>query len=238
MTGQRPKMADGGTGDEPGTLIPLTSLPNLRDIGGYQTPGGHVRTGLLYRSVALNNLTDQDAAELERRGIRTVFDLRTVAERTAEPDRLPTGAVSVVCDVLADSANAAPAQMLQVINDPARATQEFGGGKAVELFHGAYRQIVSSDSALRAYRTLFTDIAADEADRPVLFHCTTGKDRTGWAAAATCSCSASTNKTCSTTTTSPTATCCPPSAPCSTSSPPTAATPTSSHPSSESSPAT
>ncbi|WP_363316520.1 tyrosine-protein phosphatase [Brevibacterium sp.] len=34
----------------PGTCIPLASLPNLRDIGGYTTSSGAtVRTGVLYR---------------------------------------------------------------------------------------------------------------------------------------------------------------------------------------------
>ena len=33
---------------EPGTLIELASLPNLRDIGGYPARGGRVQTGVLY----------------------------------------------------------------------------------------------------------------------------------------------------------------------------------------------
>lgn len=171
---------------EPGARIPLASLPNLRDIGGYPvTDGGRVRTGVLYRSVALDKLVPHDAAELERRGIRTVFDLRTKAERAAEPDRLPGGAAEVVCDVLADSVDAAPAEMLALIKDTALAARALDGGEAVRLFHDAYRRIVSSDSALRAYRRFFTVIAAVEQDHAALFHCTTGKDRTGWAAAAT-----------------------------------------------------
>lgn len=43
---------------------------------------------------------------------------------------------------------------------------------------------VSLPSALAAYREFFTAVAQD-AHRPALFHCTTGKDRTGWAAPAT-----------------------------------------------------
>ena len=59
-----------------------------------------------------------------------------------------------------------------------------GEGKAVQIFQRGYREIVSLPSALHAYRELFTAIAQD-AHRPALFHCTTGKDRTGRAAAAT-----------------------------------------------------
>ena len=38
-------------------------------------------------------------------------------------------------------------------------------------------------SAKHSYRTLFLSLA-DQQKLPAVFHCTTGKDRTGWAAAA------------------------------------------------------
>ncbi|HEY7620271.1 MAG TPA: tyrosine-protein phosphatase [Solirubrobacteraceae bacterium] len=169
----------------PGSLIELASVPNLRDIGGYATRGGRrVRTGVLYRSTELNKLSGDDLASFGRLGIRTVFDLRTADERTADPDRVPDGTRQIVCDVLADSKDTAPAQLTQVVADPAFAEELLGGGKAATLFKQAYREIVSLPSALAAYRQLFTDLLED-AHRPALFHCTTGKDRTGWAAAAT-----------------------------------------------------
>ena len=142
-----------------------------------------MRTGLLYRSVELNHLQGEDLEAFAKLGIRTVFDLRTSAERSAEPDVVPEGTELVVCDVLKDSQTAAPAELMKVLSDPALAEQMLGDGKAVQLFENAYRQVVSLPSALAAYRTFFTDIAED-AHRPALFHCTTGKDRTGWAAAA------------------------------------------------------
>jgi protein-tyrosine phosphatase len=89
----------------------------------------------------------------------------------------------VIVDVLADSSDAAPARLLEAIEDPAAAEAMLGGGKAERLFAHAYRQIVSLPSALAAYRVLFVDLGRPER-RPALFHCTTGKDRTGWAAAA------------------------------------------------------
>jgi protein-tyrosine phosphatase len=104
--------------------------------------------------------------------------MRTVAERADEPDVVPEGTEQVVCDVLKDSQSAAPAQVLQALSDPALAEQMLGGGKAVQLFERGYREIVSLPSALRAYREFFSKIAQD-AHRPALFHCTTGKDRTG-----------------------------------------------------------
>ena len=168
----------------PGQRIDIPSLPNLRDIGGYATAtGGRVRTGQLYRSTELNHLQGDDLEQFAELGIRAVFDMRTAAERQAEPDVVPEGTEQVVCDVLKDSQSAAPAQILKVLSDPALAEQVLGGGKAVQIFEQGYREIVSLPSALGAYRAFFTAIAQD-AHRPALFHCTTGKDRTGWAAAA------------------------------------------------------
>lgn len=169
----------------PGAPIVLETVPNLRDLGGYPVVGGGtVRPGRLYRSVALNRLSPRDATVLEGFGIRTVFDLRTESERRAAPDRALRGAREVVCDVLADATEAAPARMLEVVKDPAHAAEFFSGGRAQHLFETAYRQIVSSQSALRAYREFF-DAIAEPRNVPALFHCTTGKDRTGWAAAST-----------------------------------------------------
>jgi protein-tyrosine phosphatase len=169
----------------PGVRIDVPSVPNLRDIGGYDVAGGgRVRMGQLYRSVELNHLRGDDVSALARLGVRTVFDLRTEAERLAEPDVLPPGAKAVVCDVLAGDKNTAPAQLFEVLGDPAAARELLGGGKAAELFRDGYRQIVALPSALAAYHRFFVDIAQD-ALRPALFHCTTGKDRTGWAAATT-----------------------------------------------------
>jgi protein-tyrosine phosphatase len=169
----------------PGERVDIPTAPNMRDIGGYATAdGGQVRTGQLYRSAELNHLGGIDLERFADLHIRTVFDMRTAAERTAEPDVVPPGTHLVVCDVLADRTGAAPAQLLKAVSDPALAQQMFGDGRAVKMFEGAYRQIVTLPSALHAYRDFFTKIMEQE-HRPALFHCTTGKDRTGWAAAAT-----------------------------------------------------
>ena len=136
----------------------------------------------MYRSTALNKVARADMAAFAGLGIRAVYDLRTEAERTAQPDRLPPGTEYVVVDVLRDSADAAPAQILKVVTDPQAAEEMLGGGKAEPLFERGYREIVSLPSACAAYHRLFSDLTG-EKHRPALFHCTTGKDRTGWAAA-------------------------------------------------------
>jgi protein-tyrosine phosphatase len=169
---------------EPGQSIEMASVPNLRDLGGWPTrDGGRVRAGLLYRSTELDKLAGADMAAFAALGIRSVYDLRTEAERTLQPDRLPPDTEYVVVDVLKDSADAAPAQLFKVLADPKAAEEMLGGGKGLALFESAYRETFGLASARAAYRRLFSDLTHEE-HRPALFHCTTGKDRTGWAAAA------------------------------------------------------
>jgi protein-tyrosine phosphatase len=167
----------------PGQGIAIASVPNMRDLGGWPTSGGGtVRYGLLFRSTDLTNLAGPDVSAFEELGIRTVYDLRTGAERSNQPDRVPMGTELVVLDVIKDSVDAAPAQLFNVLVDPRAAEEMLGGGRGLTLFEAGYREIVSLPSALSGYGRLFSDLLSAE-HRPALFHCTTGKDRTGWAAA-------------------------------------------------------
>lgn len=170
-----------------GSAIDLAGAANCRDLGGWPVAsGGTVRRGQVYRSTELHGLTDDGLAQLEALGLHTVYDLRTTAERDAQPDRLPDGVRDVHLDVLADDpANAAAgaADLPKLLADPATVEALFAASPVTELFADAYRGVVGLPSAIVSYRAMYTDLAA-AAHRPVLFHCTTGKDRTGWGAAA------------------------------------------------------
>jgi protein-tyrosine phosphatase len=104
-------------------------------------------------------------------------------ERAAQPNVVPQGVEHIPLDILADSDQAAPAMLLKVVGDPEAAEKALGGGKAFTLFESANREIIDLPSARAGYQQLFEQIATAE-HQPALFHCTTGKDRTGWAAAA------------------------------------------------------
>ena len=170
------------TARQPGQSIDIATVPNLRDLGGWPAPGGRVRSGLLFRSAEFAGLQGDDAAAFAKLGIRSVYDLRTADERAAQPNVVPGGVEYIIVDVLSDATGAAPAQVGKALSDPAMAEQVLGGGKAVAMFEDGYRQIVGLPSALTGYHQFFTDISQPE-HRPAVFHCTTGKDRTGWAAA-------------------------------------------------------
>ncbi len=159
--------------------VDLTGATNLRDIGGVRTADGHwVKMGLVFRSDSLAHLTDQDLAELSDLGLHTLFDLRSQAERSTDPDRLPGGVDVRIADVAPET----PA-IGQQMQDPRMA--EYLKNLAAQGPVGMaqfYRRLATNQTALDAYRILFHGLAQPKA-LPALFHCSAGKDRTGWGAA-------------------------------------------------------
>jgi protein-tyrosine phosphatase len=175
------------------TALPSTTVANLRDLGGIPLSGGRtVRSGLVLRAGQLDRMDPGADPVVAALGITTVVDFRSAAERADHPDRLPAGARLVVADALADTIASAvrrgdsddkpaAAQLKHILSDPQLAEEHLGGGRAQALFADTYRALVSSGSAVAAYRSFLTELAAEDAG-PLLFHCTAGKDRTGWAA--------------------------------------------------------
>jgi len=168
---------------EPGAAIPIPGVPNLRDLGGWPTAGdGRVRRGVVFRAAEPFTLDNTGRAEFAALGIRTVYDFRSEAECERKPDTVPDGARRVLVDVMADSMHGAPVHVAQLLDDPQQADELLASGNSVFLFERGYRELVDLPSAHENYRTFFLGLA-DAANRPALIHCTTGKDRTGWAAA-------------------------------------------------------
>ena len=162
----------------------IAAMPNFRDAGGHATAGGgRMRLGFLYRSDQPAGLGPDDEARLASLGLRTVFDLRTAAEIAMEPGMAPAGATRVRLDVLADERDGAPARIIAMLSDPRRASEELAGGRAAAMFSRVYRSLVATPSAIDGYRRFCLGLL-DERGAPALVHCTTGKDRTGWACAA------------------------------------------------------
>jgi protein-tyrosine phosphatase len=159
------------------------SATNARDVGGYRTADGDwVRIGEAYRSNALFGIGQRDVSVLEALHIRTIVDLRTAAERRRWPDPVVGGATEIDADVLADDRQKMQAWAKQA---PGPSRTRSGGSPVAGLrakFQEIYRDFVRLPSARHAYHTLLVRLA-DPASLPALFHCTDGKDRTGWAQA-------------------------------------------------------
>jgi len=152
--------------------LPLTGASNLRDLGGWPVAGGRrVRPGRIWRSAALHGLTNDDLSVLAGTGLRTVCDLRGQREAARVPSRLPPGAEAHPLPI-------EPFVGASLSDILARSTDI--GANAVGLLRQAYLAYVTDH--LDAYRRLFA-LLIEEERRPLLFHCSAGKDRTGIGAA-------------------------------------------------------
>jgi protein-tyrosine phosphatase len=170
----------------PGSSLGIESLPNLRDLGGYKTRDSSVvRKGLLFRSSQLYRVSATDMQKLSALKLKNDFDLRTARERVSKPDELPAGVRNVSYDMLADASEEVFVKLDELLRDPKRRSTVAGGGtaEAETAMKQFYCDMVTLPSSKKALVQLFTSLA-QSGNTPALFHCSSGKDRTGWAAAA------------------------------------------------------
>lgn len=158
------------TPELPRELVRLASADNFRDVAGtgagYPTvDGGRVRRGVFYRSNELQ-LTEADADLLAELGVTAIHDLRSRMEVDAHPDVAVPGATWHHVEV-----SGIPMEMVSGLED-AEAAQR--------VMREVYDAFVRSPEARASYADLLTALATEPV--PQLFHCTAGKDRTGWAA--------------------------------------------------------
>ncbi|MFD6436514.1 tyrosine-protein phosphatase [Streptomyces venezuelae] len=159
--------------------VPLQGAVNVRDVGGYRTyDGERVREGRVFRADGLSKLTDADLGTVAKLGLTKVIDFRVPAEVSYDGvDRLPAG-LSPTSRPITD--NGLFTQLLTAIGsrDPVEQEEMLGNGKAAAFMRDVYRTFVT-DAANRAqFAATLRDIAASRS--PLLYHCTSGKDRTGW----------------------------------------------------------
>lgn len=169
----------------------LAAAANARDLGGYRTADGRtVRCGVALRSDALSRLKDGDVDVLGALGVRTVIDLRGLNEVEQNgADRLPSvrsdgGPVRLVPLPVYSPEHDIYLSLREVLagQDPVAQQALLGGGGAERIMQEMYRWFVT-DPAIRALFAEAVRLLADPDGIPVLFHCTAGKDRTGWTAA-------------------------------------------------------
>jgi len=159
-------------------LVNFEGISNFRDLGGYATADGRtVKWGVLYRSAHLGEATDEDLQALADLGLVALVDFRSAFEKEEEPNRLPqpTGFAVVEIPTLDGGDNA--------VTDEIRAAFESGDFTGFDpngFMLEANRQFADRFTP-QFSQFLRTVIDADGA--PVAWHCSAGKDRTGYAAA-------------------------------------------------------
>lgn len=147
---------------------------NFRDLGGYATAGGRrTRWRRLFRADSLADLTLDDLRRLEALDLRGLIDFRTPFERQLKPNRLPVGAPIRALEI--GFLPAGTLEMLAKVRQGAISTTEVEREVIAQYRKFAVDHVDEYRQAL--------DFAADPQNYPMVIHCTSGKDRTGFASA-------------------------------------------------------
>lgn len=142
-------------------LLPLEGARNIRDLGGFPAGNGVTRPNVFLRGDSTADLTPEDVALLEDRGLSLVIDLRSVLETVHAPSRLDRPGIRYRNIPMLDHVNSGPM-----------------AGRFPDTMGEMYVELL--EHAREDYREIFTEFA--KASGVSLFHCTAGKDRTGVAA--------------------------------------------------------
>lgn len=151
-------------------VLPLAGTSNFRDLGHYQARDGRVvRPHTLFRSDHLAGLNVQDQQALQGLGLTRSFDFRGVQERAATGYEVPG------VDQHHLPIEPTVVQAMQSLLDAGRSIT---ARDTAELMRETYRNFVVHNSD--RFAELFAHLL--QHDAPLVFHCTAGKDRTGFAA--------------------------------------------------------
>ncbi len=135
--------------------LEVEGLWNARDLGGYAAAGGVTRFGVFVRCEAPCELPEAAVQALWDYGIRAAVDLRSLAESELRPSALASRMTCYACPQGGDAETFRPVGPVD--------------------WGAVYIQRVE-DNKLWIRRVL--ELAAAQ-EGGMLFHCTTGKDRTG-----------------------------------------------------------
>lgn len=153
--------------------VALEGARNVRDLGGLPASGGRrTRPGVVFRGDTLAHLSAADLARLATLELRTVVDLRTASERERAPDRLPAPTIDLRTPGFLPRGNP---EMIAAVNAGALTAAD-----AVAAMQAQYRLLALEH--LDVYREVLDRLCEDDGT-PLLFHCASGKDRTGVTAA-------------------------------------------------------
>ncbi|WP_392888268.1 tyrosine-protein phosphatase [Eubacterium limosum] len=147
-------------------LIQLENSINIRDIGGYTgLDGRKTKWRKVIRSEELAHLSDKDVEYFEELGLKHVFDFRDAPKAKALPDKLPS---------TADYKNIPVLKNIPFSHNEINFTAPDGIDQFMRKIYG-----YQVENAAPLYAEILK-VMTDPGEYPILYHCTNGKDRTGF----------------------------------------------------------
>lgn len=134
---------------------------NLRELGGYEAQEGTTKSHVFLRSDNLSHLSNEEIETLKKYGLKTIVDLRHDHELEAEPDPFAKDPqVDYLNISVTDYASFTTADLNEI------------------LLSDLYITMAENTTFIQ---TMFETLADSEGT--LLFHCSAGKDRTGFVSA-------------------------------------------------------
>ena len=156
-------------------VLPIKSVRNPRDIGGYVgSDGRKIRTHRLLRTGNISEITTADEQYLLDYGLRTIIDLRSPAECKQNPDKELDNVEHYACPLSAeDNTGGHGLDMSKEFAEYRK--DQYAGFK---LMCRRYHHHILSKSAKQSFHHII-ELIAENDDGAILYHCSEGKDRTG-----------------------------------------------------------
>ena len=160
------------------TKLEFDALSNTRDLGGMPTVDGKkIRAGMLYRSGHLYAASEADREKLASL-VDLVVDFRTPKERGEKPDPDLPGVENLHLPIM-DSLSAGVTREKDA-DEEAISILIQSTERARAHMIATYTGFVTSPFAVSQYGK-FVRLLLDPHPRGILWHCTAGKDRAGFA---------------------------------------------------------
>lgn len=168
--------------------INMEGVCNARELGGYEMEDGRViRRGLLLRTGGLATATDADIKRLEDvYNVAHIFDFRTKTEVMKAPDRGVRNAdnINLPSNDPEKEGEWRASALAQVAhnNDMELLLTAAQTEETKNTLNNMYPSLILSEYTQLQFAT-FLNYAARTENGAILWHCSQGKDRTGWGAA-------------------------------------------------------
>ena len=139
-------------------LIELDGTYNFRDLGGIKI----VKENLLFRSDRLSELSENDIEKIKLLGIKRIIDLRSIGEIESHKDKVIEGIENIALPI-----------SLAFTMDELNSMNE---NEVLMVLEKANEELITKHfKVLEDFLNLLLEPI------PTIFHCTSGKDRTGFA---------------------------------------------------------
>lgn len=151
-------------------FIEIKGVYNVRDIGGYITSSGRkIKWNKIFRAGKISKVLESEIEKMKALQLTSICDFRTTEEQAKSPDQWP--------DLEQINRHSFPVGEGRHDKFNWKEKTDFGTGKESHLYKANQSYVLENAAT---YKDFF-ELLLNDQNYPLLYHCTAGKDRTGFA---------------------------------------------------------